>query len=209
MSGPAALAAAGAGAMPVKDSTSLTRANSTRGQTSEPPSPEIQARGRQHSGRQHSERKHNETQAKGTNLRRGKVTSRKRNQFETIGKHKTEPNSQAIGLWGPYNSPHNESLICCWLCGFPIGNEGTGIFPGTTKRTRHDPRHGDGWWGKGVGEHVAPAQYGFPLCGLYHDAYKSFMTQNEIQFLQKEMRWSHRYCNEIKSDLMFVTIPQG
>jgi hypothetical protein len=193
MSGSAA-AGGGAGAMP---SRSLTQANSTRGQTSAPPTPVKQDRGRQP----------NVKNPNGTNLRSAKMTSRKRNQFETIRGHKTDPNSQAKGLWGPYNSDDNKSLICCWLCGFPIGNEINGFFPGTTKRTRHDPKHGDGWWGKGVGEHVAPAQYGFPLCGLYHDSYE--ITPDERQFLQKEMRWSHRYCNEIKSDLMFVTKPHG
>ena len=101
--------------------------------------------------------------------------------------------------------------ICCWLCGFPIGDMNTGIFPYTNKKTGEgvEGPKGDGYWGKGVGEHIVEPLMGSAFVGVYRTSYGDTMTKNEREFLKREIRWAHRYCNMIKWDLHMVTFRDG
>jgi hypothetical protein len=100
--------------------------------------------------------------------------------------------------------------ICCWLCGFPIADMATGIFPNSNKLTGL-VKSQRGWWGMGVGEHVLQPAPGTGYVGIFQRSYgmldKSPLEVREKEFLKKEIRWAHRYCNTIKSTLLFVTRP--
>ena len=102
--------------------------------------------------------------------------------------------------------------ICCWLCGFPIADMETGIFPNSNKSTGV-AKSRRGWWGMGVGEHVLQPAPGTGYVGIFQRSYgllnKSVEETYEKEFLKKEIRWAHRYCNTIKSTLLFVTRPHG
>jgi len=100
--------------------------------------------------------------------------------------------------------------ICCWLCGFPIGNN-YGFFPGTSLRTGEGylSGHAVGFWGTGVGEHILPALPGFGFVGIYQRSYRQLNNtaaeRNEKEFLKREIRWAHQYCNAIKWHYSMLT----
>ena len=116
------------------------------------------------------------------------------------------------GGGGAAAMPAGPQHICCWLCGFPIADMASGIFPDSNKSTGVAKRR-KGWWGMGVGEHVLQPAPGTGYVGIFQRSYgmlnKTAGEAREKEFLKKEIRWAHRYCNTIKSTLLFVTRPHG
>ena len=121
----------------------------------------------------------------------------------------------AAGLPGGGDGAAGGGGICCWLCGFPIGDMTSGIFPGTTKRTADYTRRvgqtgksktTSGYWGMGVGEHILIPPWGYTYCGLWQPHYGRLADGSpEKEFLKKEVRWAHRYCNVIKGYIKFAS----
>ena len=90
--------------------------------------------------------------------------------------------------------------ICCWICGFPIADRVTGLFPNSGKHT-NDPLHGTG-----TGEHVVDSEQGFGYIGIYQREYGCLSEGSEKEFLKREVRWAHRYCNKVKTFLLVTLV---
>jgi hypothetical protein len=118
-------------------------------------------------------------------------------------------NSQAEFLWGKCGSPTSGGTIfyCC-ICGFPIIPDNKSFFPGETVGTV-DPK-----WGQGSAEHELYASKGYRYIGLYWKWVgmtpaqlteaglpNGYDDENVKNFYRKEMKWSHWYCNNLKSNI--------
>ena len=95
---------------------------------------------------------------------------------------------------------HGPRHICCWICGFPIADRVTGLFPHSGKHT-NDPLHGTG-----TGEHVVDSKQGYGYVGIYQREYECLSEGNEKEFLKREVRWAHRYCNKVKTFLLVTLV---
>jgi hypothetical protein len=120
-------------------------------------------------------------------------------------------NSQAEFLWGTCGSPtstKSKTIFYCCICGFPIIPDDEEVFPGKTVGTV-DPK-----WGQGSAEHELYASKGYRYIGLYwkwvgmtpDELTKAglpngYDDENVKNFYRKEMKWSHWYCNNLKSNI--------
>jgi hypothetical protein len=116
-------------------------------------------------------------------------------------------NTQAEFLWGrcgSRTSRYSRTIFYCCICGFPIIPDDEKVFPGETVGTV-DPK-----WGQGSAEHELYASKGYRYIGLYWKLSPDELRQaglpdeyndNVKNFYRKEMKWSHWYCNNLKSNI--------
>lgn len=103
----------------------------------------------------------------------------------------------------------------CYLCGYPlvdyknpvnINGHDYGKFMKPNKQHNIDygnPHIYKKLHGQRSPEHVLPAAIGYGLIGLWSPCIKG--KTNVENFLRKEMKWSHYWCNEVKNDVLFIT----
>jgi hypothetical protein len=107
--------------------------------------------------------------------------------------------AQAKYLWGDCQADND---FCCCVCGWPIIRNDESVFPGETVGT-HYPK-----WGRSSPEHELYASKGYRYVGLWWSVQKPSIAgiplnnnrdPNYLNFLRKEMKWAHWYCNNVKN----------
>jgi len=97
----------------------------------------------------------------------------------------------------------------CWLCGFPIehlaalkDSSGKYIFEFDAQK---DNGEQEKLMDRGVCEHVLPVKLGFGILELF------VLTKDPMfeKLLHTEYEYAHNYCNFVKSNEYFVTLPLG
>ncbi len=97
----------------------------------------------------------------------------------------------------------------CWLCGFPIEHlaalkdaAGNYVFEFDAQK---DSGEQEKLMDRGVCEHVLPVKLGFGILELF------VITKDPLfeKLLHTEYEYAHNYCNFVKSNEYFVTLPLG
>jgi len=123
-------------------------------------------------------------------------------RLRTVWSHNDK--AQANFLWGPCQSGND---FCCCVCGWPIIHDDEVNFPGEPVGTK-EPR-----WGKSSPEHELYASKGYRYVGLYWSTqdpakagipYNNNNDENYKNFLRKEMKWAHWYCNNVKNTVPVI-----
>ena len=120
-----------------------------------------------------------------------------RKQYE---KHNVKFQCEAV--LGPFGKNRN-----CWLCGFPIGHLSAFKDPaGKFLFTFDGPKGQESkMMDDGTCEHVLPVKLGH---GILELLYLEKDPASE-QLLHAEYEFAHNYCNFVKSDEYFVSLPLG
>jgi hypothetical protein len=113
---------------------------------------------------------------------------------------------QCEAVLGPFSKGRT-----CWLCGFPIehlsslkDSSGNYVFRFDGKRTQNKMLD------RGVCEHVLPVKLGHGILELLQLEEKVPGENPALdKLLHTEYEFAHNYCNFIKTDEYFVTLPLG
>lgn len=134
---------------------------------------------------------------------------RKGDELQDVARNEFEKSmsgtDQFEKLWDKQSKLGDERLIC-WLCGFPICSN--------KEKGEAEDKYGAIFMDRTLvsfeGEHVLACKTGWCLLGLASDEnYKDLKLLKERNAREKLMRLellpSHRYCNQVKSELHFVS----
>lgn len=103
---------------------------------------------------------------------------------------------QCQTMIGPFNKGD-----LCWLCGFPIG----------VIKENKIVKHVNEYMDSNVCEHVIPIHLASVLTGIVDS---DIRQRKQVSFLEErllhsEYEYAHHYCNYVKNDFSFLSIPYG
>ena len=103
---------------------------------------------------------------------------------------------QCQTMIGPFNKGD-----LCWLCGFPIG----------VIKENENVQHVNEYMDSNVCEHVIPIHLASVLTGIVDSdlRQRGETTILEERLLHSEYEYAHHYCNYVKNDFSFLSIPYG
>jgi hypothetical protein len=130
---------------------------------------------------------------------------------------------QCSSVLGPFFKGNN----VCWLCGFPIFCFADAVLMRNTERT---PEAYAWFRGRGVNqfpsqvnfenngnlimdkntcEHILNIKLAAGTLGLWVEAINGRLHPGWQAILAAEYQWAHNYCNYMKNDLTFLSLPKG
>ena len=103
---------------------------------------------------------------------------------------------QCQTMIGPFNKGD-----LCWLCGFPIG----------VIKENKIVKHVNEYMDSNVCEHVIPIHLASVLTGIVDSdiRQREQVSILEERLLHSEYEYAHHYCNYVKNDFSFLSIPYG